>query len=572
MSFYVESSRFYIIDYTTVPAVLTVIFAYVYMLMTRERTVRARSVFIAGLTGLVMALVLFAKITSGLVVVVPVVGIVIMAGFGHPQLRAQIILAAISLMAFAAIVSAYFFGLWLLDFIDSYLLLLAGQGKTHSASRMLKLVPGGWWLWFPLGFASIILSYTAAMRGRRSAHSRRTGAIGHFSWPAHIVGSRFAAPMLGLCYVIGLTLCLLFILYNFEDCGFDFNLLDKKCLQWRHFLDAWIMLTVVTAGLAAVLYGRAIKERLPNSVRFLLHNTKIRYAFIFVITIFVSYSLASNWEIFLIIGVAATCLALNSLHPFQSGTGRIELAVMAWVALAMPFVNGLGSGAGLFKMTYGLWLLAALLPILIREALSAGSLGQWKDGFHIGFVAFLMAATFAGWQQAYGQVFGDDDDRSKLTYELESPRLANIYTTAGRKQSFDALITAVRSFTSDGDEILAYNYLSMVHFSANTRPLYATGWSVLNGVPAIYYDQLDRSLCVTKFPKIIVRSLTIPFSNNWGLNPNTKIYNAIFEEDYRYTFDVVDTVVRQNCDARVVWENPDFQILVPGASGERSGG
>ncbi len=76
-------------------------------------------------------------------------------------------------------------------------------------------------------------------------------------------------------------------------------------------------------------------------------------------------------------------------------------------------------------------------------------------------------------------------------------------------------------------------------------------------------------MCVTKFPKIIVRTLTITFSENWGLNPDTRIYNVIFEDDYKHTYDVVDKVVFRNCNPQVVWENPDFQILVPNVSAER---
>ena len=581
VSFYVESSRFYIINYTTVPASLSVVFAYVYALLIREKSVRAHSIFMAVLVGVLMAMLFFAKITLVLVIVVPIVGIIIMAGFGHPHLRSQIVLSVLALATFAALMMVFFLGLWTFEVLETYLKLLAGQGKTHGVGRMLALIPRGWWFWLPLCTVSLVYSYAAAMLRNQGKPPRRTISLA-YSYAAamlrnqgkplrrtiDILRVRPSVRVLALFYACVMILALPFVLYDFEKCGFSLNL--KGCGRWHHFLEFWFNLTLVAAAVGLILRGRGLHERFANFVdRLPTHHRMACLALGLGPAVLIFYPLVSGWEIFLVLGVAATCTLLLALKPPDKRSAKNDLMVMAWVALALPFVNGLGSGAGLSKMTYGLWLLAALLPILIREIVGTAPFSKWKTSIYFGSVAFLMASTISGWQQAYGYVFGDDNDRSKLTYELQSPRLSNIHTTSGRRQSFDALISAVRSMTSDGDKILAYNYLSMVHFSANSRPLYLTGWSVLNGISPIYYADLDKTLCVTRYPKIIVRTLTITFSENWGLNPDTRIYNVIFEDDYKYTYDVVDKIVFRNCDPQVVWENPDFQILVPIVSAER---
>ncbi len=232
-------------------------------------------------------------------------------------------------------------------------------------------------------------------------------------------------------------------------------------------------------------------------------------------------------------------------------------AVLALFALAMPIVAGFGSAVGLGKLRLGMTLLVVLLPALVLKWSEITSAARvWRPAL----VAFL--AVIAGTSLAYGytQVYMGSHDLRHYTYRFESGRVAGARTRPRRGESFDELMRQIEAKVEPGDTILAYDNLPFLYYATRCEAWGGLVWPRLRSIE-ILEAELEAARSAEP-PVLIVRSKApayYPFHYKPGM--------PLLEEPETYR--LIRNEMRKRFQPTLVWENPNFQILVPTGRGRK---
>jgi hypothetical protein len=140
----------------------------------------------------------------------------------------------------------------------------------------------------------------------------------------------------------------------------------------------------------------------------------------------------------------------------------------------------LGSNTGLAKMTHGLWLAvpAAILATarLMRDPRTGPAPGALVLGRGL-----VVGLALAGVILRFGSPYRDGPDRLRLVRAIDDGRLAGIRTSAARAAAVGALLQQARLRVREGDALLAYGDIPLLHFLTQTDPALGHVWPELLG-------------------------------------------------------------------------------------------
>ncbi len=260
------------------------------------------------------------------------------------------------------------------------------------------------------------------------------------------------------------------------------------------------------------------------------------------------------------------CLALGMVQLLLLGLDRpqrqakLDYLKAYLVGLGGALAASLGSTQGLAATGDCLWL---LLPVACMALpVSAQGLGDWarrvtlapEDLRRVG-AALLCAVAALGIYYRYLDTGLDLPDRGALTATIHHPRLKLILTSPQRAASLEELFGALDHLTAPGREVLAYNFIPMVHFVTKTWPFLGHPWPDLLG-PSEVQRRLAQADAQGRRPQLVVRALVDTRNPQWG-----PCFSAYAPHDaYAPVKRLLDDWVNAGA-YHLVWANRDFQVL-----------
>lgn len=241
---------------------------------------------------------------------------------------------------------------------------------------------------------------------------------------------------------------------------------------------------------------------------------------------------------------------------------KLEAKVLVLAGLMLPPVCMAGSAAGILKFHFAASMAGPLaLASLVMLAMCMDD-AVWRNGvmaFAILFVSTAIATAY--WHDLTLGILRDNPNRLQLLYPVHGPRLAGVFTGKARRDSFEALVQAVRSRTKPGDRIFVFGNLPMIYFATATRPLFNATW-IEQYSPRSIARFADRLCIAESFPKLIVIGKSEFGNPYWGLRPDIKrVDPPPYDEIYATLHQAVE-----RCRFHKVFDNTDFDVLEPGSA------
>lgn len=255
----------------------------------------------------------------------------------------------------------------------------------------------------------------------------------------------------------------------------------------------------------------------------------------------------------------------------------VDLRVLTLMGLYIILTYPLGSSDGIY--TVGMYTLWIGLPIAVDyfsrwtqletnwklDSTRAGwNLKTWIDNRQfrtIGLLAVLLI-FFALLRQAYYYPFFDWNDRTRMTAQVDNPYIRHVYTTPERARVINELLAESKKYFQEGDTVLMYHTIPMMHYLTRTRPY------LRNALPWLYEgsffgEELRSTEAKTGQRPVIVRQLikTVAEASNW---PDPPPY---FDENWATINEKRDEALENFINEhgyREVWNNGVFAIYIPG--------
>jgi hypothetical protein len=301
------------------------------------------------------------------------------------------------------------------------------------------------------------------------------------------------------------------------DSGYAASGLFKRFI-WDHFLAFAKALTVLLiSALIAKWIGKQKKLMAAVGV--------FTAAFLLF---FVNY-LRDQWQ-WCIPGICYIVLLLIFSLELRKNT---PLAVLAFIAGLILLLTPLGSGDGIGPAIYGTWLAIPLtlvwlwrtsdLTVSIR--LKAGNDGLEANreisfearSFRVFAMIIALALLFQVLVSSWRHTFRDSETRLAMTHSIAHPLLWGTYTTAERAKVVAELLDAMFRFTKPGDEVIAYNTITTVHFLTQTHPWLGDPWPDIAAPKDIADLILQKEKTGARLP-CIVRATGSTWDNNWPID------------------------------------------------------
>jgi hypothetical protein len=175
--------------------------------------------------------------------------------------------------------------------------------------------------------------------------------------------------------------------------------------------------------------------------------------------------------------------------------------------------------------------------------------------------SFLALALISGLYFCYYYPFFDWRDRRLMTHGFTNPHLKGIYTTKGRANAVNELLSATATYAQPGTLLLAYDDIPMINYATETVPFMNNSMPWLYPAP-LFERELHAAAAFHKKMPVIVRQKIKTFGDgsewpekllpqpyaDWEVNrERNKVMNAfIMENNYK-----------------IVWSNNYFEILIP---------
>jgi hypothetical protein len=220
--------------------------------------------------------------------------------------------------------------------------------------------------------------------------------------------------------------------------------------------------------------------------------------------------------------------------------------VLFLFAIFMPIAVALGANEGFYMLVLGIWYILPLTTYMILDTKISNKSFYWLWGLFLAFIFILTLLNL---------YFHRDRDKNifLLKTPLQSVNLRYIYTTSLKQKTIDEFISVINKHVTSGSHILIYPNFPMGYFATNTIPLCASAIPLMT--KQVLAD-LHNTLCVSKFPKVIVRVLFQPYNNDWS---NKDIYLKSASSSLK----AYDNIVKQNCNPKIIWQNDFFKVMVP---------
>ncbi len=225
----------------------------------------------------------------------------------------------------------------------------------------------------------------------------------------------------------------------------------------------------------------------------------------------------------------------------------------------------IGSDSGLGKLTWGSWLLGALLIFHLESGITINFPNRTKKILfkltpHVFSVAisalFISFVTYA-WNNPYN----DPGSRLEKIYPIRHPKLRFIYTTEERANFINEMLEALSKYVAPDEDLLAFNSIPMVHYLTGTKPFLSTSWVKLLYADKIFAKELHDAVEKKGLP-VVIRQKTNTGDTDWSLVPPEN-YTAYLNPSIKYKSQgIILNKMLKKYNYQTVWENKIFEILM----------
>lgn len=272
--------------------------------------------------------------------------------------------------------------------------------------------------------------------------------------------------------------------------------------------------------------------------------------------------------------VPGICYILLLTIIFLESREKPSMALLAFIAGLLLFLTTIGSGDGLNLSVNGMWLALSLILMWLKgssdlvvtlnfrvchngfeSVKSIGKISLSVRGFHVFSTIIVLALLFQSLSSAWQHTFRDSNNRFAMTHSIAHPLLAGIYTTKARANVVDELLKTMSIFIKPGDEVLAYNSITTVHFLTQTHPWLGDPWPDLADPKKISALIQRKEEAGARLP-CIVRATGSTWANSWPIQAKPPIWLNL----NKLTPHLFEEFVRKHGYV-VVWSNDFFEIL-----------
>lgn len=251
----------------------------------------------------------------------------------------------------------------------------------------------------------------------------------------------------------------------------------------------WVKIAV--GGLAVVLLTAAL--RLSQS-----KMSRVGLAVALVLSVVLYMMLLAQypdevWSKMRYAYLAAISLA-TAYILYRGDLQLMVLAVFGWVLMA---IFPLGANSGVEKMYFGVGLGGALLYWQVHSYFT-GRHWLWPKRWLLGL--YTATCLYYG----YSNTYWDPGSRLAKTATVEHPGLRGIHTTAARATTVDELIAALTPVVEEGDYLLAFSDIPMVHYLTRARPYILTSWPRLYDSLRNFTDRMEDAEHQLGLPSAVV--------------------------------------------------------------------
>jgi hypothetical protein len=252
------------------------------------------------------------------------------------------------------------------------------------------------------------------------------------------------------------------------------------------------------------------------------------------------------------------------------------LALLAFIAGMVLLITSAGSNDGISLSIYGTWL---ALPLTLKWLWRGSDLTfslhfqVSNDGFEsnrkfsfearsfrVFAICIVLALLFQSLASAWRYTFRDSTNRFAMTHTIAHPLLAGTFTTAERSKVVTELLDAMSHFTKPGDEVLAYNTITTVHFLTKTHPWLENPWPDITPPKKIAALILQKEKSGARLP-CIVRATGSTWDNSWPIDAKPPTWGNLIRKPPRIFAEFV-----QRHGYVVSWSNEFFEILTTAQS------
>jgi hypothetical protein len=298
----------------------------------------------------------------------------------------------------------------------------------------------------------------------------------------------------------------------------------------------------------------------------------IKYILVLSLLFLITANIIDNYSIlFFYSGVIVVVFVLSLTTPNDFDT-KFLLFCGCFILISFPF----GSSAGIITAgRYSFWI---GLPISINYLFNIKSIKNQfvfvkddiNNSIQIGITEnqirilkniSLIILIFAGIFHSYFYPFFDKRNRIDMRYSIHNANLKGIYTTKGRAEAINELLSESLKYVKKGDYVLAYDCIPLYHFLTESVPYIRTAYPWLYETE-IFKLELDLAVKQKKvLPVVVMQKIkTIGEGSKWPEETLPDDYSKWDVNLGRNKY-MNDFLVQNHY--KEVWANQYFSILVP---------
>jgi hypothetical protein len=325
--------------------------------------------------------------------------------------------------------------------------------------------------------------------------------------------------------------------------------------NFKDLIKSYLRDAIIIAGYTSWLFlalflisivGQRMGDRVAYGLLFL--------AALIVITLLSVLGLSIDFSAFAVLKVSFGVVILLSaifllIRPIEDK--NITLLLLAGITTMA--ITPVGSGSGLVKLFYGMWLILPLSILLTykmtREVRSDAifSIMHWLKP--ILPVMLILALFFHA-----TNIYRDNQNRFELNTGFSDRSLSGIYSTRDRVKVIDELLSQLQKYANGGEKILAASSIPLIHYLTKTQPSLGYSWPGVSTLDKIRERQ--RSLeKAERLPNLFVLSKVSTRDETWP--------NATIDGEGGDTIRILEYLKNEYINRlkySLVWENSAFAI------------
>lgn len=231
---------------------------------------------------------------------------------------------------------------------------------------------------------------------------------------------------------------------------------------------------------------------------------------------------------------------------------NFKLALLLISGTITMLINPIGSNTGIFKSSYGMWLILPLSLLCLDKVWDR--MDCISCNFRLSFLktALTVMLIFALFFQ-FSNTNLDVPNRFELDTAFSDPSLSGIFSTPEKVEVVDELLSQIKSHSGKNDELLIVGIAPLFYYLTETKPVMGSPWLFIT------QDDIrikhENVLKDKRYPKLVIVSKVDTLNWAW---PNSKIEDSGIQTAYDY---LVDEYLNK-LNYTFLWENRAFEIYI----------